>query len=240
MAEERVVREGEHVPPMWQARAYHCPYCRVLAQMTWRQQVPDPSGSTSGVMAMLASTTSMLWTAGCSNCRATQVWLQNDLTGRAGVMIHPRIEGGPNPHVDMPSDVKADYEEARAIVQSSPRGACALLRLAAEKLVQQLQPSGGSLNDRIGKLVEAGMSPRIQQALDALRVIGNEAVHPGELDLHDDAPTAASLFGFINLIIEQEIATPKHVAAVYDALPEAKRAAIEERDGAAPEGAPSS
>ena len=71
----------------------------------------------------------------------------------------------------------------------------------------------------------------IQKALDAVRVIGNEAVHPGTLDLKDDRDTAIKLFKLVNIIADQVISNPKHVEEVYGQIPEAKRKAIEKRDG---------
>lgn len=67
-------------------------------------------------------------------------------------------------------------------------------------------------------------------ALDVVRVIGNEAVHPGQVDLRDDRDTATRLFGLVNLIAEKMISEPKHVAAMYNALPQPKLKAIEDRD----------
>jgi len=130
----------------------------------------------------------------------------------------------------MPDDVRADYEEARTIVNASPRGACALLRLATQRLVNELQPEGGDLNDRISRMVKAGLSPMIQQSLDVLRVIGNEAVHPGELDLRDDVETASSLFMLLNLIVDDRIARPKHVTEMFAKLPAGKIQGIVSRD----------
>jgi hypothetical protein len=150
----------------------------------------------------------------------------------AGRIIDPVIGGGPRPHVDMPPSVRPDYEEARRIVMMSPRGACALLRLATEKLVEELQPEGADLNGRIGRMVANGLPPMIQQALDALRVIGNEAVHPGTLDLKDDTDMATSLFNLMNLIVEDRITRPKHVAEMYAKLPASKLQGIENRDKA--------
>lgn len=130
----------------------------------------------------------------------------------------------------MPDDVKADYDEARSIVTLSPRGACALNRLAVQKLVDGLVPGRGDLNDKIGKLVESGLSETVQQALDALRVIGNNAVHPGELDLQDDTETAVALFDCMNLIVEDRIARPSRINSLYDRLPDRAKAAIQRRD----------
>jgi len=76
------------------------------------------------------------------------------------------------------------------------------------------------------------VSSRIQQALDAVRVIGNNAVHPGEIDLRDDAETATRLFELLNLIVDVTITQPRKVAEMYDKLPESSRQAIEKRDKA--------
>jgi hypothetical protein len=67
--------------------------------------------------------------------------------------------------------------------------------------------------------------------MDAVRVIGNEAVHPGVLDLRDDAATANTLFRLVNFIVEKMISEPREIEEVYAALPEKKRSAIDTRDG---------
>jgi hypothetical protein len=86
------------------------------------------------------------------------------------------------------------------------------------------------IDDDIGSLVKKGLSPLVQRSLDAVRVIGNEAVHPGTLDLKDDTDTAFQLFDLVNIIAEQMISNPKHVDEIDAKIPEAKRKAIENRD----------
>ncbi|HXB64105.1 MAG TPA: DUF4145 domain-containing protein [Solirubrobacteraceae bacterium] len=130
----------------------------------------------------------------------------------------------------MPGEPRADYEEARSIVQGSPRGAVALLRLAVQKLVVALGRPGKDLNADIGALVKQGLPMRVQQALDTLRVTGNNAVHPGQIDLTDDLDRAVALFGLMNYIVEQQITQPKELNAIYDALPQSSLSQIEERD----------
>jgi hypothetical protein len=74
----------------------------------------------------------------------------------------------------------------------------------------------------------------VQKALDVVRVIGNNAVHPGQIDLKDDVETASHLFHLVNLITDVMVIQPRHVDALYEALPETARKAIEKRDGEDP------
>jgi hypothetical protein len=89
---------------------------------------------------------------------------------------------------------------------------------------------GRTLNADIASLVEKGLSPVVQKSLDVVRVVGNEAVHPGTLDLRDDQDTASRLFRLVNIIAERMISHPKRVDAMYEELPESKKAQIEKRD----------
>ena len=130
----------------------------------------------------------------------------------------------------MPDKVLSEYEEARAIVTKSPRGAAALLRLSIELLCGQLTASGKTLNDKIAALVAKGLPVQIQQALDAVRVVGNNAVHPGEMNVRDDPATAESLFALVNFIVEEMITKPKEIAKIYGTIPPRARQAIEKRD----------
>jgi hypothetical protein len=88
-----------------------------------------------------------------------------------------------------------------------------------------------NLNEAVGELVGMGLPPRIQQAMDAVRVIGNEAVHPGTIDLNDDSDLALALFDLVNLTVDTMITQPKMVAELYGRLPQSKRDAIDKRDG---------
>lgn len=130
----------------------------------------------------------------------------------------------------MPPNIKADYHEARDIANKSPRGAAALLRLCVQKLCVHLGEKGKDLNQDIANLVKKGMPVLAQQALDYVRVIGNNAVHPGYIDLADDDETIAKLFSLINFIAETMIAQPKLINDLYTSLPNDKRLAIENRD----------
>jgi len=135
----------------------------------------------------------------------------------------------PNP--DLRDDIKDDYKEARSIVNRSPRGAVALLRLCVQKLCEQLGQPGKNINDDIKKLVKEEELPLdIQRSLDIVRVIGNYAVHPGQMDIKDDVETANKLFELVNIIAQVMITQPKGIKQLYESIPEPKRKEIENRD----------
>lgn len=114
--------------------------------------------------------------------------------------MYPNSGGAPLPNQDLPEDIKADYLEASSILGGSPRGAAALLRLCVQKLCKALGKPGKDINADIKSLVEDGLPLQIQQALDVVRVVGNEAVHPGTLDLNDKPETVAALFNLVNMM----------------------------------------
>lgn len=163
----------------------------------------------------------------CEKCHDYSLWLEEK-------MMHPAASVAPMPSDDMPDDVKEDYLEARTILVASPRGACALLRLAVQKLVAHLGETGKELNKDIGQLVKRGLPLGIQQALDSLRVIGNNAVHPGVLDLKDDVATASALCGALNMTVDVMITQPKAIADLYSTLPETSKEQIRKRDSGEP------
>lgn len=159
----------------------------------------------------------------CFNCDKIAIWVQSAL-------VYPIRGDAPFPNPDLPADIRLDFEEAGKIVGLSPRGAAALLRLAIQKLCQQLGETDSTIDQNIKSLVEKGLDVRIQRALDIVRVIGNEAVHPGTIDLRDDIATATKLFDLVNLIADAMISQPKHVEELYGSLPPNKLAGIEARD----------
>jgi len=159
----------------------------------------------------------------CYSCNKLSLWIHEDV-------VYPALRHAEEPNEDLPDDIKADFNEASTVLPLSARSAAALLRLCVQKLCKFLGESGKDLNADIAALVAKGLDVRIQQALDTVRVIGNEAVHPGVLDLRDDRDTATQLFRLVNLIADRMISEPKHVAAMYDKIPPGTRAQIEKRD----------
>lgn len=160
----------------------------------------------------------------CYSCNDIAIWINDRLAW-------PSRGESELANADLPADIHADYNEASAILDASPRGAAALLRLGIQKICKHLGEKGENINEDIAALVKRGLDIRVQQALDVVRVVGNNAIHPGQIDLRDDRATAEKLFGLVNLITDIMISQPKHIKAMFDGLPEGARKAIEKRDG---------
>jgi Domain of unknown function (DUF4145) len=105
-----------------------------------------------------------------------------------------------------------------------------LLRLCVEKLCVHLGENGKNINDDIGNLVKKGLPTEIQQALDIVRVTGNNSVHPGEMTIEDDAEIVSSLFSVVNFIVDNRISQPSKINTIFGKLPAAALKAIEQRD----------
>jgi hypothetical protein len=159
----------------------------------------------------------------CFSCDGFAIWVEDKL-------IYPIRNATITAHAEMPAAIRADFDEAASIVDKSPRGAAALLRLCIQKLMGVLGEKGKDLNEDIGSLVRKGLPIRVKQALDIVRVTGNNAVHPGEINLKDDKATATTLFTLVNLIVENQIAQPSQIAAMFENLPSGALEQIERRD----------
>ncbi len=207
----------KYVAPKFEADGFHCPHCATYAHQIWYPSTygtaPQRSNLRIGHLSM----------SHCSRCRQYALWHDQE-------MLYPIASIAPLPTEDMPPDVKEDFSEARKIVNASPRAAAALLRLALQKLMPHLRESGHNLNDDIASLVKKGLPPQIQQALDAVRVIGNNAVHPGQIDLTDDTETAIALFDTLNMIVRVMITQPRDIDVLYGKIPDSTKKSIEERD----------
>jgi len=215
-----------YTAPEFQKSAFNCPHCGAFAKMTWAQESIYMFGNRH---------TTPIWASYCSHCQRLAYWQEAPHPAEsdpvAGHMIIPSGATAPLPHPDMPQVVLADYMEAREVAGSSPRAAAALLRLAIQKLCAELGETGKNINDDIKSMVQKGLPIEIQQALDIIRVVGNNAVHPGELQADDVADVAFSLFELTNQIVEERVAKPKKLKALFDRLPKGARDAINNRDG---------
>lgn len=148
-------------------------------------------------------------------------------------MIYPSTYLSPLPNSDMPIAVQSTFHEARSVASTSPRAAAALLRLSLQQLLRELGSSEKNLDDAVGYLVASGrLTAQIQKAMDSLRVIGNNAVHPGEIDLDENPDMVSPLFDLVNMIVDAMISEPRRVDELFSKLPEGAKQAIARRDAA--------
>ena len=213
---------NKYIAPDRNLGSFTCPHCQTLSLMSFSSQYfPDEVNLSSN---KITENQNILHIARCYNCRKKIVWIDNEY-------IYPNIVAEEvNP--DLPESVKQLYNEAGLIYNQSPRAACALLRLAIDRLCNELGETDRDINKNIGALVEKGLPKKVQQALDVVRVVGNKAVHPGVIALDvDDANTAKSLMRLINMIGQSMITDPKEIEDMYNQLPESAKESIERRDG---------
>ena len=160
----------------------------------------------------------------CCKCGTKSLWSKE-----TDKMINPLASTAPMPNEDLPEEIKEDFNEARDIVQFSPRGAAALLRLCLQKLCEHFGKKNMKIDKAIEELVKDGISLEVQQALDIVRLVGNNAVHPGAIDLKENIETVNYLFDFINLIAQEMITNPKNRKAFLENLPQKHQSIIEKR-----------
>ena len=205
----------KYIAPKLDSEAFHCPHCWVLTSQD-RYQLRYTSNWDLDDRKVCF----------CDNCEWYSVWFEEK-------MIFPSGSNIPMPHTDMPESVKEIYNEAREIAGQSPRAAAALLRLALEKLTEELWETEWKLNTRIGNLKKKWLPERAIQALDIVRITANEwGSHLGQIDLtgRDNTELVNQLFFLLNFIVEHVISVNNQLDAMYAALPEDKKKGIENRD----------
>lgn len=197
-----------------------CPYCHVLSQMDVANfHFPQDVSSSHGIPSIVDK----MEIRRCSNCGGKFFYINGELKYPEPETIIPEK--------DMPDDVKALFEEAACICNRSPRAACALLRLAVERLCDVLTAKGNTIDEKISDLVSKGLSKDVQKALDVVRVVGNKAVHPGQIAFDvDDSSTAQMLFRLLNISVRRLITEPSTIDHLYEQLPQSVRAQVLKRD----------
>ncbi|MFT4078865.1 DUF4145 domain-containing protein [Rhodomicrobium sp.] len=233
--------QANYVAPSLGRKSFNCPHCGAFSDQKWFGAIPYKTNperdhfisiATSKLGMRLANSKEEnssfnlienFYISQCASCDDLGFW-------RTDQLVYPNQRYGIAPNPEMPQDIKADFEEARSILNASPRGAAALLRLCVQKLCNHKLGKQLGINEAIAELVKHDLRPDIQKALDVVRVIGNEAVHPGLMNIKDDRETAAVLFELVNIIVEDLLYRPKQIDELYAKLPSAKTEAIADRD----------
>lgn len=209
----------KYIAPDHSLSSFTCPHCGAHSQMDLSVITIQDGEAYS---TQYPESSSYLYIDVCYSCGKKIIWVEEQY-------IYPELHYL-QPYDDMPNSVKELYNEASLIYNKSPRAACALLRLAVERLCNELGETG-NIDTMIGNLVKKGLPTIIQKALDAVRVIGNKAVHPGQIVFDvDDKATAEMLMKLLNIITNRLIIEPKEIDGIYNALPQSVKDSIEKRD----------
>lgn len=226
-----------------------CPNCKVLATHSVDMYVVNEEPKSAEVPDEYSFHFKYgLVKALCTACELHSIWLKREISMTRsfgpGVdskspkdnfeyeqLLYPLTNSEvESPNEDMPEKIKEIYREASLVLDYSPRASAALSRLAIQELVDELVQGSGKLNTKIGKLVSKGLPVTIQQMLDSVRVIGNNAVHPGQIDIKDNKDLAITLLSFINLIVDNQITQPNKINEIYQSLPQSALDGINNRD----------
>ena len=214
----------DYIPPKFNEKAFNCPYCGVYAHQEWfssvgygnlaRQYMGDivdlvVKGKLAGMSVSV-----------CSHCYKKVLWLNENI-------LLPRNLSVPPPPEDTPLEVKRIYIEAGMVLNDSPRASGALIRLALELLLQNINKNKLSLNENINKLMESGITQQLIKAVSILRINGNDIMHSGVIKLLENKDDVVYLFELFNMIVEELIEEPKKLNEIYNKIPESKRKQIE-------------
>lgn len=244
----------KYIQPQFRLNVFTCPHCGAITEQQWNECLISFYNAALNRCEYYATGVSQTRCVACNNLT---LWITNkasknseECKGELGAlgdtpktdsqayqMIYPQALTICPPVDNMPECIKELYEEARSIAHLSPRGAAALLRLALDKLCDEVCEDckqakfNGKIDQKIGVLVANGLSSKLQKAFDFVRVTGNDAVHElGLIDIQDNPEIVNALFALLNLITEKMITENKEIDNLYNLIPESRRDKIEERN----------
>jgi len=236
------MKKSEYVPSIFKD-AFYCPRCSVLVPHIWfdislsnseKHDISVKKLDESGLALHKYNyiTTNkrkrdwFLNISVCSRCNTYTLW-------ENGNIIFPYEIDLPQPHEDMFEDVRQIYIEAMHVYKHSPRATAALLRLAIETMIPQLEDykiKTDTINNMIAELVKNDIPEHIQQGLDSIRIYGNEGIHAGEIVLNEEPEVVLFLFELLNIMVEELITKRRRIKAFYDKLPASKLSGVINRD----------
>lgn len=202
------------VPPEFLKNAFNCPHCNVYANQVWGKLDSKIDNHYIRMPDFRVSR--------CIHCLNFSIW-------KDGVPVYPSTSQMPFPNPDLPESVLADFQEARSIVNHSPRSSAAILRECLHALCRYLCDETLDLDKGIKTLIDEGLNPKIEQNLEMVRAIGENAVKPGVIDDEDDFSTAIKLSQLINIIGTAMISQPKLLDDLNEKITLAKNQEIEKK-----------
>jgi hypothetical protein len=107
--------------------------------------------------------------------------------------------------VEEVEEASEDFEEAAAILNKSPRGAAALIRICIQNMMPLMKETGKNLDENISSLVRKGLEVEIQQAMDVLQVIRRNPGQESDVDLRDETAIATRMLESLKEILERRM-----------------------------------
>ena len=159
----------------------------------------------------------------CTYCNKWSIWIEESLVYPAQIIVE-------DPNDDMPDEVKELYIESAQVLPASPRAAAVLLRLGLQILLGAVGGDGKNINDDIKKIVALGVDRETQEALDILRIFGNNGGHPGEINLNENPDLVYKMYGLMNRVTDRLITWKNHIDELFESLPEGVKDQIKSRD----------
>ena len=193
-----------HGAPDRDSEGFRCPSCGAHAGQRWYPFVvgyQDKGSSEGAAWWGIGREAGGIALSFCEACRQAVVWHGHS-------PVWPVTSSAPPASPAMPEEVRADFEEARQVVDRSPRSAAALLRLALQKLSRHLGRPGENISEDLEALMGSGLPDSAQRALRVPGAAGDGPAPPGELDRRDDRETARALFDLVNTVVDRMIAEP--------------------------------
>ena len=163
------------------------------------------------------------WAASrCQGCSKVAIWNNEHV-------VYPKVSSAPPAHPDMPVELLDLYNEARAVLSTSPRAAAALARAVLERLLKLVDQDASpklKLDGRIQR-VQKEVSASLGRMLDVIRHGGNQALHGADdsdgivVLILDPGDTTIVDFFFesINDLVDELITKPRRRTELVDALP---------------------
>lgn len=214
---------ADYYPPELNKEAFNCPQCGVYAHQAWHTDVAFGNNYTEANWRLKFNSFGIfldLSVSICSHCSKKVLWYKEN-------MLLPRKMTVPDPPKDIPPKIKEIYNEAGKVLIDSPRASGALMRLALEQLLQNINKNELKLYENVNKLITSNIPEPLIKALSILRVTGNNIMHTGEIEIFENNMDVLYLFDLFNMIVEGLITNQKKLNESYNKIPESIRKQIE-------------
>lgn len=223
--------DKEYCTPKLDKKAFNCPHCGAFAKQRWYSLIlkefntavffrnnNGPSSHSEDIIFLDDN----FRASKCDHCEKLALWNNQK-------MVYPRSITVENPNPDMPEVAKGLYIESAQILQDSPRASAALLRLALQEILNEVVKGGekNNINKNIG-ILSKEVDKTTQKALDLIRINGNNAVHPGEIQIKEE--TTEYMYKLLNIIVQKLISDKKQIDDLFEKLPKNIKESIERRE----------